>query len=178
MSPGSVETPRVTVSWSGSPSRGPVLATPKSRIFAWPSVVMNRLAGFEIAVHDAVVVRRGEAPRNLRAIIGHLTGGQGAAAKPRLQRLAPEQLAHNVGRAVGRADVVHGQDVRMIERGCRACFLLEPPEPIGIGPELLREQLHRDVAAETRIASAIHLAHAARAERRGDFIRAETRTQG
>ena len=41
-----------------------------------------------------------------------------------------------------------------------------------------RQNLQRDVAIELRIAGAVHLAHSAGAERRHDFIRAETRAGG
>ena len=46
------------------------------------------------------------------------------------------------------ADVVHGQDVRMIQ--CRGCagFLFEASEALGIGRKRGRENLYRDISAE------------------------------
>ena len=54
----------------------------------------------------------------------------------------------------------------MIERREQLCFALEARDAVGIGRESIRENFQRDVAIEPRIARAIHLAHAARAESR------------
>ena len=45
-------------------------------------------------------------------------------------------------------------------------------ERVGV-VEVLRQHLDRDVALEPRVARAVDLAHAARAERRQDLVRAE-----
>ena len=58
----------------------------------------------------------------------------------------------------------------MIERGERLRFTLEARQAIGIGREQLGQHLDRDVAVETRVAGAIDLAHAARAEHTGDLV--------
>ena len=44
---------------------------------------------------------------------------------------------------------------------------LEPREPIGVGGEVLGQQLERDLAAQLRVRGAVDLAHAAGAEGRG-----------
>ena len=54
--------------------------------------------------------------------------------------------------------------MRVIERGEHARFALEAGEPIGMRRELARQDLDRDVASEPRIARAVDLAHAARAD--------------
>ena len=69
-------------------------------------------------------------------------------------------------------------DVRMIQRGQRLRFALEAREPLGIGDEQLGQDLDRDVAIELRVARAIHLAHAAGAERGEDLVGAEARAEG
>ena len=61
-------------------------------------------------------------------------------------------------------------DVGMVERGERLRFALEAHQPIGIGPQTLGQDLQRDVAIELGIARAIHLAHAAFADERRDFV--------
>ena len=48
------------------------------------------------------------------------------------------------------ADVVDREDVRMVQRRGRACFLLEAAQPIGIGRERRRQHLDRDVTPEPR----------------------------
>ena len=57
----------------------------------------------------------------------------------------------------------------MVQRGDRASFLLETRRVLALQP------LDRDDTIETRVAGFLHLAHAAGAERRDDFIRTETR---
>jgi hypothetical protein len=66
----------------------------------------------------------------------------------------------------------------MVQRSSRAGFLLESVQSIGVGRERRRQHLDRDVASETRIARAIHLAHSTRAERGQDFIWAEAHAGG
>jgi hypothetical protein len=52
-------------------------------------------------------------------------------------------------------------------------FALEARKTIGVQRKFCRQDLERDVAIQIRIACAIHLAHAAAAKRREDFVRAE-----
>ena len=68
---------------------------------------------------------------------------------------------------------VDGDDVRMVESGEGLGFATKAPKPLRILRHLGGEHFKRDLAAELCVGSAIHLAHAARAERRLDFIRAE-----
>ena len=90
---------------------------------------------------DALVVRRGQAARDLHANSTALRTGSGAAVQPLAQRLALEQLRDDVRRAVVRADVVDREDVRMVQRRGRARFLLEAAQPIGVRRETLRAGL-------------------------------------
>ena len=68
-------------------------------------------------------------------------------------------------RAVGFFEAVDGGDVRMVQRREHLRFAAEPREPIGIVGERVGQDLDRDVAIQLRVARAIDLAHAARAER-------------
>ena len=63
------------------------------------------------------------------------------------------------------------RDVRMVERRQRLRLALETGEPVGIGREELRQDLDGNVAIEFQIAGAIHLAHAAGAQKRHDLVR-------
>ena len=81
-------------------------------------------------------------------------------------------------RAVLTADVVERADVRVVERGDRAGFALEPLAELRVAGEVRRQDLDRDGAIETRVARLVDLAHPARAERRHDFVRTESRTGG
>jgi hypothetical protein len=57
----------------------------------------------------------------------------------------------------------------MVERRKRLRLALEARDPIAVRGERVREDLQGDVAAKRRVARAIHLAHAAFAERFTDF---------
>ena len=52
-------------------------------------------------------------------------------------------------------------------------FALKAREPIGVSRERRRQDLDRDLALQLRVGRAIHLAHAALADLRGDFVDAE-----
>jgi hypothetical protein len=63
------------------------------------------------------------------------------------------QLRHDVRRAVVPTDVVNGQNVLMVQRGCGARFFqLEALKALGIGRERGRLDLDRHIASEPRIA--------------------------
>jgi len=62
------------------------------------------------------------------------------------------------------------RDVRMVERGERLGFALEPHEAIGIVGKRLRKNLQRDITRELRVPGPVHFAHTARAERGSDFV--------
>ena len=69
-------------------------------------------------------------------------------------------------------DVIERADVRMIEARDRSRFALEPLRNAD-SKHVRRENLDRDRAIEPRVARLVDLAHAARAERREDFVGAE-----
>ena len=62
------------------------------------------------------------------------------------------------------ADIVDGENVGMIQRADNTGFLFEPAKAVAILGERLREDLYRNFAAQARIARAIDLSHAARAQ--------------
>ena len=61
----------------------------------------------------------------------------------------------------------------MVQRGEHSRLALEARKPIRIARHCARQDLDRDVAPELRVARAVHLAHAARAEQRLQMIRAQ-----
>src|SRR5438105_1606959 len=80
---------------------------------------------FQVAMHDTFVVRGGEPTGDLERIINSFAERQRARAQPFAQRFAFQQFADDVRRAVLRADVVHGEDVGMVEGGGGTRFLLK-----------------------------------------------------
>src|SRR5205809_7520304 len=71
-------------------------------------------------------------------------------------------------------DVVDSTDVRIVQRGNRARFVLEALPRFRIGCERACEHLDGDGAIEPGVTRAVDLAHAARAQRRDDFVRTKT----
>ena len=91
----------------------------------------------------------------------------------RVNALALHKLHHDEVAAVGRLDLVNGDDVRMVERGCGLRFLHEAPTAALVCDSFSGEHLDGDVTIQSRVARTIHLTHAARANQREHFIRAE-----
>ena len=94
-------------------------------------------------------------------------------AERTVQRGALHVLEHQIAGA----DIMDLADVRMIQRRNRPRLLLEAADAIRVGGKRLGEDLDRHVTTKTRVARAIHLAHAAGADQRDDFIRANLRAQ-
>ena len=63
--------------------------------------------------------------------------------------------------------------MRMIERREDVCFALEARHALGIQREGIGQDLDRDVATQSGVSGAIHLAHAAGAKGGEDLIRPE-----
>jgi len=78
-----------------------------------------------------------------------------------------------------RLDVIRGLeavncgDVRMIQRREEIGLPREPRQTIRIAGEKRRQNLERDLARQPAVARQIHLAHAAGADERDDFVAAE-----
>ena len=122
---------------------------------------------------DALAVRLVERVGDLGRDLQRLVERQRPLLEARGQRLAVEMRHDEVVRAVDVADVVDAADVRMVERGDGARLALEAGARIGIASDLGRQDLDRDRAIEARVAGSVDLAHAARADLGGHFIRAE-----
>ena len=94
-------------------------------------------------------------------------------AERTVQRSALHVLEHQIAGA----DIVDLANVRMIQRRNRPGLLLEAADAIRVGGKRLGEDLDRHVTTKTRVARTIHFAHAAGADQRDDFIRADLRAQ-
>ena len=71
------------------------------------------------------------------------------------ERFAFEELGDDVGRAIVHAEIVHGENIRMIELARGARFLFKAAQAFGIFRERSRQYFYGDVAAELRIAGAM-----------------------
>src|SRR5207237_706204 len=76
------------------------------------------------------------------------------------------------------ADVVQRADMRMAQRRNRAGLALEALAHLGPSRRVLGQHLDGDDAVEPRIARLIDLAHAARAQRTQNLVRAKAHIRG
>ena len=97
-------------------------------------------------------------------------GGQRALLEAGAQRLAVDELGDDERGVAVLRELEDGEDVRMRELRDAHRLALEPRERAGIRRELRGEDLDGDVAIEPRIARAIDLAHAARADGGDDLV--------
>jgi hypothetical protein len=126
--------------------------------------------GLEIAMHDAALMRGGEAVGDLGGDVEDGAHRHRALLDDRSQ-IAPFDVLHDdEGRAVVGADLVDRHDVRMIERGGGTRLLREARQRVLLRGEPRREHLDRDFAPELRIACDKDFAHAARADRAEHFV--------
>ena len=132
----------------------------------------------QVAVDDPLVVRGGEAVRDLDRVVEGLAHREGRAREADAQALAFEQLRGEVRPAVVVADVEDGEDVGMVEGGHRLRFDLEAPQAVGVRGHGRGEHLEGDIAPEAVIAGAVDLSHASGAEETRDFIGADPGPRG
>ena len=137
------------------------------------AVAHHDVLGLEIAMHDARSVR-------LRKTLGDLVGdvGEPSRRQPAVGQQIAQGLAlhpfHGDERHAGlMANVMDGQDVRMVQGGSRLGFLLEAMQTISIVGDTGWEDFDRDSAIEAGIERAVYLTHAACTERTDDLIRTE-----
>ena len=72
---------------------------------------------------------------------------------------------------------VNRGDVRMVERREDFCFPLKPREAVRIAGHRGGQHFDRHRPLQIVVGGAVHLAHAAGANLRGDFVRAEARAR-
>ena len=134
------------------------------------------VVGLEIAVDDVAAVGGGEAVGDPQAPGDGGDRGRRAVPEDPAERLALEELGHDVGLIVVDADVVDGEEVGMIEGGGGAGLTLEALAPIGAVRDLWRQHLDRHLAAELGVARPPHLTHPTGPDGGEDFVPAETIT--
>ena len=123
-------------------------------------------------MHDPLVVRRSQPPRDLHAV-GHRAPRTERCATEDVAKGRPfEQLEHHVGETVS-AHVEDGEDARMVEGGHCPRLPLEALEAFLVLRHLPGQDLDRHVPSQAPVARAVHLAHAARAEGSDDLVRSQ-----
>ena len=86
------------------------------------------------------------------------------AGEPLGERVAFDELEHERAHVHRLLDAVDGADVGMIEGGQQPRFPCEAREAVRIGRERSRHDLDGDVAPQSVVVGAVHLAHAAGAQ--------------
>ena len=132
----------------------------------------------QIAMDDAQLVRGFQGLRDLlrdRQRVGQRDGPMRDALR---ERLPLDQFEHQRMRGAAVFEPIDRGDARMIERGEHLRFPAKSRQPVGIGDDGGRQNLQRDVAIEPGVASAIHLAHAAGAEKTNDVVGTEAGAGG
>jgi hypothetical protein len=129
--------------------------------------------GLDVTVDDAAVVRGTEPLRDLHRDRGRLACRESTVLQPRTQGLAFQQIHGGIGGAAIGPEVVDGEDVGVREGGDGLGLALEPPQGFGVGGDALGEDLERHDPVELAVSGAVHLAHAARAERGEDLVGTE-----
>ena len=84
---------------------------------------------------DQGSVRRRQTLCGLQRVVAGFAGGNGAFVQPLAECLALQQFRNDVGALALEANVENSQNIRVIERGGGASFLLESPEM----PAMLRK---------------------------------------
>jgi hypothetical protein len=138
---------------------------PKSISFAWPRFVMKTLAG---------LMSRWIMPWPCAASVGQRQRAPGEAM---LERLALEILHDEVRLPVRLPDVVHGADVRVVERG--RCPRLARKAFTGgrVGCLAAEQDLDRHRPLQPQVGRAKHFTHPAGAEPCVDLVRPEARAR-
>ena len=127
-------------------------------------------------MHDAFLMRRGQAAGQLRRVVDVLRNRQRSRRDSFAQRLPFEQFRDDVGRALMQTEVVDGEDARMIQSGRRPGFALETTEAVGVAANRPGQDFDGDVTAKSGVAGPVDLAHAAGTKRRRDLVGAEAGT--
>jgi hypothetical protein len=122
---------------------------------------------------EAMLVRRDEPVRDLLRPLQSARTWERSGLQAGAQRLAVEQLTDEVWHAVVHADIVEGDDVRVIDGRGGARLALEARPPGGVGANGVGQDLDGDVASEADVVGTVDGAHAAGPDEAADLVRPE-----
>jgi hypothetical protein len=129
--------------------------------------------GLEIAVNNALFVRRFERFRQLTRDVHGGNRRHGPGRQHLAQRLARDQLHHQEMAPLSFLQAEECRDAGMIERRQHSSFALEAQNAIAIGEKHIADDLDGDIAAEPGVAGAINGSHPAFAQPGHHFVRTE-----
>ena len=131
----------------------------------------------QVAMHDAVAMRAGERVADFDPDFQGLLERDGAPLQATAQRLAFEVFHHQEVDLVLVPDVEQRADPRMIQSGNVAGLAFEAQTEFRADGHAAPDDLDRHRTIEAGVVRPIHLAHAAAADQRHDFVSAEARAR-
>src|SRR5262249_14493861 len=136
------------------------------------------VAGLQVAVNDALLVRLVQGGRDLDSVAEDLLGRERSAAEAVCQRLALQELHDQVLGAVLVADVVEREAVRVRRRGYGLRLSLEALPDLLAAGEMRGKDLDGDRAVQPRVLRLVDLTHPSRPDGREDLVRTQTSPLG
>ena len=135
------------------------------------AAVDHDVAGLQVPVQHALVVRRAEARAHLARDLDRLVGRKPPdAPQQRGQVLAVDVLHREEVPSLDLADVVDAADVGVRDAAGVADLGVEAVDPGRLRGELRRQELQRDRLPELQVVGAVDLAHAAAADEADDAV--------
>ena len=130
------------------------------------------VVGFEVAVNDAALVRRGEAAQHLRDDVhGHREGELTALCQDLTQGLAVQEFHDHEQQALGgAAQVEHVDDVRVPDGAGRTRLAFEAAGQLGVAAELLTQGFDGHAAVQGHVQASIDDAHGTPAQLADDLV--------
>ena len=122
---------------------------------------------------DALLVRRLERVTDLPGDGQSLVDRHRPDPEPFGERLPFDELEHESFDAVGFHEPVDRADVRMVERGQKLGFPLEPRQPLGVLGDRLGKDFDREVPVQLGVARSVDLPHPSGAEGRENLVGSE-----
>ena len=123
----------------------------------------------DVAVDDAFVVGELERLADLRDDRQRLLGRQPPGLLDLAQVAAVHEFHHQVMQRARLPEIMHGDDVRMVQAGQGAGFAVEPLGKAGVACCGRRQDLQRHQPVQGRLPGLIDRAHAALADELKDF---------
>jgi hypothetical protein len=124
-----------------------------------PTLGDEDVGGLDIAVDDAVLMRRVEAVGDLHGQLQQVFGREGLLAQVMLERAALHQLHDDELLAVVLADVEDGADAGMIQRARQPRLALEAFGRARLRQQRRGQEFDRHLATEPGVLGAIHDTH-------------------
>ena len=129
-------------------------------------------------MHDSFFVRSAQAVCHLNPVVHCFPERQRPPIQPLAETLPFEQFRNQEVGTVLVANIEDREKIVMVQGTENSRFLLKALQTFGIGGKGRGKDLDRNTSLEAGVTRAVYLAHAAGAERRLNFIRAEFRARG